>query len=106
VEGGFFILGLLLVQSGDKNRIRTMTKKTLPVLGNLSFEEMKKINQFGAEYGSARELRPFLGYSQWRRFEDAIKRAMTSCKQSGNDRSTILPAPAKWLSLDRKVSVK
>ena len=26
-----------------------------------------------------------MGYTQWRRFEDAIKRAKTSCRQSGND---------------------
>ena len=26
-----------------------------------------------------------LGYSQWRRFEESIQRAMTSCQQSGND---------------------
>jgi DNA-damage-inducible protein D len=25
-----------------------------------------------------------LGYSQWRRFEQAIERAITSCEQSGN----------------------
>ncbi len=36
------------------------------------------------EYWSARGLQPLLGYKQWRRFEDAIKRAMISCEQSGN----------------------
>ena len=46
---------------------------------------MKKINEYGAEYWSAPELQPLLGYSQWRRFEDALKRAITSCKQSGNN---------------------
>jgi DNA-damage-inducible protein D len=50
-----------------------------------SFEELKQTNQFGAEYWSARDLQPLLGYTQWRRFEDAIKRAITSCQQSGND---------------------
>ena len=50
-----------------------------------SFEELKQINQYGAEYWSARDLQPMLGYTQWRRFEDAIKRAITSCQQSGND---------------------
>jgi DNA-damage-inducible protein D len=49
-----------------------------------SFEELKKINQYGAEYWCARDLQPLLGYTQWRRFEDAIKRAITSCQQSGN----------------------
>jgi len=49
-----------------------------------SFEELKQINRYGAEYWSARNLQPLLGYSQWRRFEDAIQRAITSCQQSGN----------------------
>lgn len=62
-----------------------MTKKSLPVRGSVSFEDLKKLNEHGAEYWSARELQPLLGYSQWRRFEDAIKRAITSCKQSGNE---------------------
>ncbi|MFA5291972.1 MAG: DNA damage-inducible protein D [Phycisphaerae bacterium] len=57
----------------------------LPVNGHKSFEELKKINQFGAEYWSARELQPSLGYAQWRRFEGAIKRAIMSCRQSGNE---------------------
>jgi DNA-damage-inducible protein D len=52
--------------------------------GQISFEGLKKINDHGAEYWSARELQPHLGYSQWRRFEDAIKRAITSCEQSEN----------------------
>ena len=62
-----------------------MTKETLPVKGTLSFEELKKQNEHGAEYWSARELQPVLGYKQWRRFEDAVKRAVTSCNQSGNN---------------------
>lgn len=62
-----------------------MTKETLPVKGTLSFEDLKKQNDHGSEYWSARELQPVLGYKQWRRFEDAVKRAVTSCDQSGNN---------------------
>lgn len=53
--------------------------------GRLSFEDLKKTNQHGIEYWSARELQPCLGYSKWQRFENAIKKAIDSCKQSGND---------------------
>ena len=53
-----------------------MVAKTLPVKGVISFEGMKELNEHGAEYWSARDLQPLLGYSQWRRFEEAIKRAM------------------------------
>lgn len=48
------------------------------------FEALKSLNEHGAEYWSARDLQPLLGYAQWRRFEDAIKRAIISCEQSGN----------------------
>ena len=60
-----------------------MSNSTPPAT-QLSFEELKRLNDHGAEYWSARDLQPLLGYSQWRRFEDAIERARTSCEQSGN----------------------
>jgi len=49
-----------------------------------SFEELKQINRYGAEYWSARDLQPLLGYNHWRNFENAIQKAITSCQQSGN----------------------
>ena len=61
-----------------------MSDKNLVPMVNKSFEDFKKVNEFGAEYWSAREIQSLLGYTQWRRFEGAIKRALTSCKQSGN----------------------
>lgn len=57
----------------------------LPAKDGKSFEELKRINEFGAEFWSARDLQFLLGYSQWRRFEDAIKKSIISCKQSEND---------------------
>jgi DNA-damage-inducible protein D len=62
-----------------------MTKSELTVLGSDSFESLRQINEHGAEYWSARDLQPLLGYSQWRRFEDAVRRAMVSCEASGNE---------------------
>lgn len=64
-----------------------MADKNLVPMGSKSFEELKKVNEYGAEYWSSREIQPLLGYAQWRRFEDAIKRALISCKQSGNEPS-------------------
>ena len=64
-----------------------MSDKNLVSMGSKSFEDLKKVNEYGAEYWSSREIQPLLGYTQWRRFEDAIKRALTSCKQSGNEPS-------------------
>ena len=61
-----------------------MNSKQLPTLGDKSFESIKQTNEHGAEYWSARDLQLLLGYSQWRRFEQAIERAISSCQQSGN----------------------
>ena len=44
------------------------------------FESLRHVNENGVEYWSARELAPYLGYKQWRRFLDAIDRAKESCK--------------------------
>ena len=62
-----------------------MAKKELPSIGGQSFENLRQVNDHEAEYWSARDLQPLLGYSQWRRFEDAVKRAIASCEQSGNN---------------------
>ena len=54
-------------------------------MGATSFETLRRTNEHGADYWSARDLQALLGYSQWRRFEQAVTRAITSCEQSGND---------------------
>lgn len=54
-------------------------------MGDSAFEDLKRTNEHGAEYWSARDLQPLMGYSQWRRFEQALGRAQQSCVQSGND---------------------
>jgi len=47
----------------------------LPTATAPNFEALKQVNAHGAEYWSARDLQPLLGYDQWRRFEQAIRRA-------------------------------
>jgi DNA-damage-inducible protein D len=59
--------------------------ENLPRAGETRFEDLKQVNQHDAEYWSARDLQPLLGYTQWRSFENAIKKAITSCEQSGNE---------------------
>lgn len=76
-----------------------MSKKNLPALGEKSFEDLKHFNQHGSEYWNARELQPLLGYSQWRRFEDAIKRAMISCEKSGNNPAYHFAGAGKMIEL-------
>jgi DNA-damage-inducible protein D len=47
------------------------------------FESIKRTSPYDAEYWSARELAPLLGYSNWQNFEVAIKRGKTACEQVG-----------------------
>jgi DNA-damage-inducible protein D len=58
---------------------------TKVALSNASFESLKKLNKHGVEYWSARDLQSCLGYSEWRKFENTIKKAIKSCKQAGNE---------------------
>ena len=62
-----------------------MNEQTGLTAGRDAFEALRQTNDHGAEYWSARGLQALLGYSQWRRFEQAIARAKTSCDQSGNE---------------------
>lgn len=83
-----------------------MTDNNLPVPTggqgpSNSFEQLKQVNAHGAEYWSARDLQPLLGYSQWRRFEDAITRAVTSCTQSGNDPAHHFASAGKMIALGK-----
>lgn len=78
-------------KNGDNNQI----------LKNLSFEDLKKVNQHEIEYWSARDLQSPLGYSQWRRFENAIQKAIESCQQSGNDPSHHFAGAGKQINFGK-----
>ncbi|MEG3172366.1 DNA damage-inducible protein D [Sphingomonas sp. ZB1N12] len=76
-----------------------MSDDLAPALAGISaFEGEKLYNDHGAEFWSARDLQPLLGYSQWRRFEDAIRRGMSSCEQSGNTCDHHFSAASKPIS--------
>ena len=62
-----------------------MISQLHPARSGNAFESIKQTNEHDAEYWSARDLQSLLGYSQWRRFEQAIERAKASCRQSGNE---------------------
>ena len=82
----------------EKGRHR-MTDQQVPTIAGLSFEDLKKTNGYEAEYWSARDLQSLLGYGQWRRFEDTVKRAIASCEQSGNDPSHHFAGAGKMIEL-------
>jgi DNA-damage-inducible protein D len=49
------------------------------------FESIKKFNEYGSEYWSARELSAVLDYAQWRNFVNVIDKAKEACKNSHNN---------------------
>ena len=53
-------------------------------INNSVFENIKHIDEEGNEYWLARELQKILDYTEWRKFESAIKRAKIACVNSGN----------------------
>lgn len=68
-------------------------------LGAKNFEDLKKINEHGKEYWSARDLQPLLGYSKWQTFENAIQKAMKSCEASGNKQQNHFAGVGKMVSI-------
>lgn len=50
---------------------------------NNIFEEIKRINEYQSEFWSSRDLAKVLGYSEYRHFLLAIKKAKETCKNSG-----------------------
>ncbi len=47
------------------------------------FDAIRKIDEHGNEYWSARELYKILGYSRWEKFRDTIERAKIACEEVG-----------------------
>ncbi|KAF0133798.1 MAG: DNA-damage-inducible protein D [Candidatus Saganbacteria bacterium] len=47
------------------------------------FERVKRVNEYGKEYWSARDLFRLLGYTEYGKFLPAIERAKEACKNSG-----------------------
>ena len=68
-------------------------------MANIIFEQIKKINEHGAEYWSARELMPALGYVEWRKFEGVIAKAMEACKASKQAASDHFGGAAKMIEI-------
>lgn len=66
------------------------------------FETIKQFSPYGAEYWSARDLAPLLGYQRWENFEVAIKRGITACQQVGQNDSDHFRGATKMVSVGSK----
>ena len=59
------------------------------------FENIKHIDEDGNEYWFARELMPLLEYSKWENFNNVIRKAVISYKNTNNDSFYWLPEVRK-----------
>jgi len=58
--------------------------KTPPTGNDSPFERIKRTNKTGNEYWSSRDFAQILGYSDYRNFEQVIKKAKAACFNSGH----------------------
>ena len=49
------------------------------------FEQIKRLDEYGVEYWSARDLSKVLEYLEYRNFQPAIERAKEACHNSGQN---------------------
>lgn len=49
------------------------------------FDALRRTDEHGNEFWSARDLMPHMDYERWERFADAIERAKAACTNSGHD---------------------
>jgi DNA-damage-inducible protein D len=59
--------------------------RTPPDDAKSRFDAIRQVSPYGAEYWSARDLYPLLGYDTWRRFETAVERAKIACANLGEE---------------------
>ena len=64
----------------NKNNTLTVTEMIGP---SKDFESIKKLDENGVEYWTARELFPMFGYATWQAFNEVIERAVLVAVSSG-----------------------
>lgn len=65
------------------------------------FEQIKRTNEIGQEYWSARELYEVLEYIKWDKFLNVIDKAKLACKNSGQEPSNHFPRMEKLIDLPK-----
>ncbi|MGF2028502.1 DNA damage-inducible protein D [Lactococcus lactis] len=65
----------------------------------LTFENIKHVDENGQEFWYARELQPVLEYSQWRRFSETIERSKIASENAG------IPVKSNFADVGKMVKV-
>lgn len=55
----------------------------VPANRNRTFEELRRVDESGNEYWSARELFSVLEYGRWEKFRQLIEKAKIACETAG-----------------------
>lgn len=71
----------------------------VPAKHNRTFEELRRIDESGNEYWSARELFPVLEYSRWEKFRQLIEKAKIACETAGAKASDHFHLEVKMVEL-------
>lgn len=62
-----------------------MTDKRMAHQHHATFESIRRFDEAGSEFWSARDLAPLLEYQDWRNFMQVVDKARVACVQSGHD---------------------
>lgn len=73
------------------------TDLTIPVAS--PFDAIRRTDEGGIEYWSARDLMPLLDYDRWERFEDAVARAEAAINNSDEEAPDHIRGAAKMVTL-------
>ena len=65
------------------------------------FENIKNINEYGAEFWYARDLQKILEYKEWRNFNKVVNKAKDACENSKNDVSDHFVEVNKMINLPK-----
>ena len=72
------------------------------------FDSIKRTDDAGIDYWSARDLMPLLGYDKWERFEETVERAMVAIANTGasaaHNASRLREASGKTIRTDFHLS--
>ena len=79
-----------------------MDKKTISTMKKMFDDIMHTTEDGTVEFWYARELMGCLGYTTWRRFKDAINRAIESCKSAEIEVSDHFAGAVKMVEIGSK----